>query len=255
MSNSYIIKLVKDLKKKYGLLLLMAIIVCTGAMQFFSILNKSDNSLARMYSVQIKMYRDAIKSFSSQYGYIPGDIPNAYILGLGSKFMDGDGDGEIEDAKSLMTKSNTNSIEEFSGEISSFWLHLSNSDMLDYRFNGKPYYKGAKIGTSIPLVKGKKNIGIIAFGYKGRNYFQLGISSISNHFIQSRNDIMTPHTAFVIDKKFDDGYPHGGEVVVVGSGVGLNKTDTISNHCVISGEYNLKHPNNACQLRIDIIRK
>ena len=208
------------------------------------------NAEIKAFIVQLEKYNTAITIFKKKYGQMPGDLKKTVIFGLSEKNTDGDENGIIEDLDSVK-KIKENSIEKSTGEISNFWMHLTNSGFLDEIYDGNSGFR-SRIGRTYPITK-INNTGIIVFGVDGKNYYHVGAFKIlANSKFDLSDSSLKPFEAFLIDKKIDDGIPRTGNVVVSGSD-GLNDTTNIKKECATVREYLTRVDIPTCQLRIRII--
>jgi len=236
--------MLKFFRKKYNFTLFhfFLAIVITGIVLEFIV---GGENLIRSGEVKqmikdINKYNTAINNFKRKYGELPGDIRKTKIFGLSENNTDGNENGIIEDQ--------SGSIKQASGEITNFWLHLTNSSFLDEKFDGKSNAQ-AKVGTSFPRIN---NIGITVFGFEGENYLQIGVIGADNSTIRMADKALNPNDAFVLDKKLDDGLPKTGDILAVGGSKFVNGINSVNKDCTTNREYLIKQDKLACQLRIKI---
>ncbi len=154
---------------------------------------------------QIEKYNSAVNTFRTRFNSLPGDIltPAAPLAaGLAGTAL-GQGDGN------RILESDGGGIADMNGEITMFWQHLSNAQLVDGSYDGLQTV--ATLGGSFP--RGKiDRAGVGVYGTGGVNFYQLGaISSTAAAAIYA--DGLTPQEARNIDVKVDDGAPFTGQTV------------------------------------------
>ena len=197
----------------------------------YLIKNLIDNNQTKSLVMQIKKINSAIESFSEKYHALPGDIQNAMSFGISIYNSDGNGDNYITDSRG--------SIEMAEGEIVNFWMHLSNSQMLNEMARPSSTFPESKIG----------NAGIVAFSSAGKTYLQIGFSHSNANRLFTKNNTLTPNEAYSYDKKVDDENPYKGNVVVAG-GDTLNYTQ--NSICARGDSFDINNSKPSCQIRIEI---
>lgn len=190
--------------------------------------------------MQIKKYDDAIAAFVIKYDALPGDICETKAYKITTNNSDGNCDDIVNDDAQKIISAN--------GEISNFWMHLSQSKMLDENFDGA---KGvnAKIGNSFPISKIGDQIGIIAYGDEGKTFYQIGFKFANDERIFMSDKSLKTFESYWFDKKIDDGNPQKGRVIAVGKNA-LNIKE--NPQCVKFSEYDQSNDDPVCQLRIEI---
>lgn len=192
---------------------------------------------------QIKKYNSSIAAFRKKYGKLPGDIKKTQIFNLSNTNTDGNENGIIDGPKGgIPTRAE--------GELVNFWLHLSNSGMLDEKYNG---WSGSRfeIGKSVPKMQ-SRDVGIVVFGAGEKNFYQIGVVGANKDGVLMLSDeSLKPMEAFLIDNKIDDGLPSQGKIRAAG-GPRLGGYKRVNEKCVTGREYFLKQKNPACQLLIEI---
>jgi hypothetical protein len=205
----------------------------------YLIKNLIDNNQTKSLVMQVKKINSAIESFTEKYHALPGDIQNAMSYGISSYNSDGNGDNYITDSRGL--------IEMAEGEIVNFWMHLSNSQMLEEKYDG---FENEMARTSSTFPESKiGNAGIVAFSSAGKTYIQIGFSHSNANRLFTKNDTLTPNEAYSYDKKVDDENPYKGNVVVVGGDI-LNYTQ--NSICARGDSFDINNSKPSCQLRIEI---
>jgi hypothetical protein len=212
--------------------------IVVAALVFLQDLGKS-TSIKALIS-QFTEYDTAVKQFYLKYNSIPGDTASTVSFGLSATNTDGNDDGLIEDAKG-----GTN---EFSGEVANFWMHLSKSGFIKQNFDGAQN-ENAKINNSFPSSKIGDKVGVTAFGYDGKNYYQIGIISANKNRLIMSDKSLKPSEAFNFDLMIDDGLPTSGRVIAT-SGIKVNRPDK-DKKCSDNKEYETSNNSPSCQLRIE----
>lgn len=221
----------------------VAVVICLIALAaggIFAAQMIASTSDARGLIAQIAKYNQAITSFKAKYNGLPGDVIDTVNFNLSDENTDGDNNRIITD--------NMREIAQANGEISNFWLHLSNSKMLDETYDGEKN-EMVRFGKTFPISKLGELAGIIAFGIGNRNFYQVGFKFSNIDRIYMGNHSITSKDALYFDTKIDDGNPKQGEVIAVGGDV-LNFL--VNEGCVKNGKYNIDIKNPFCQLRIEM---
>jgi len=203
-------------------------------------INLTRNGKIKKTILELNKYTTAINTFKRKYGELPGDIRKTKVLRLSKVNTDGNENGLLEDRQG--------SIKQASGEITNFWLHLTNSRFLEEKFNGMENEK-AMVKKTFPVIG---NVGITVFGYNEENYLQIGVIGANNSNIEMTNRALDPNSAFILDKKLDDGLPKTGDILATGGNKFVNGINFVSKNCATDREYLVKSMKPACQLRIKI---
>jgi len=176
---------------------------------------------------QVEKYQAAVNTFRLKYAALPGDILSAQAVAFGffSETMFAglpghqDGNGLIEGGFAGSTSA--------VGETLSFWVHLSQANLVDGQFgqatNAVLQPNGGSVtatvtvpSQSLPPSKLTPTQYFIVYAYQGFNYFALmPITTISpGGSYPSLNSVgLTPIQAYNMDVKLDDGMPNTGNVV------------------------------------------
>ncbi len=218
-------------------LVIFFIITLTCAIFFTKKILKEND--IKSLAMQIKKYDVALNSFTQKYHALPGDLRGSQDYGITENNTDGNDDNVISDRNKKILQAN--------GEITNFWLHLSNAKMLDEIFDGAANEK-VKIGSTFPISKIGEKVGIIAFGAEGKTFYQIGFNFADSDRIHTSNRSLKTDEAFLFDQKIDDGHAQKGRVVAAGGNV-LNSLE--NEECVKFGEYSESNPDTVCQLRIE----
>lgn len=217
---------------------LIIIFIAIAVISAYIIKNQLNSSQVKSLVMQIKKINSSIENFTEKYHALPGDVNKTTQYGLSIIPTDGNNDNNIKDP--------TNNYFLAQGEIVNFWHHLSNAKMLNEKYDGFEEDM-AKIGSTFPKsIIG--NAGIIAFSDQGKTYLQIGYA-YSTKIINTKNDVLTPQEAYLLDKKIDNENPNNGNVVAVGG----NVLNFLQNSQCVNGNYyrtNINKP--LCQLRIEI---
>jgi len=174
---------------------------------------------------EFNRYQTAVQNFKQQYQALPGDMTNATSFwgsagGTGADATcmstvsttaatcNGNGDGAIS------TSVNSND------EILRFWQHLSNAKMIEGFYSGGTW--APTIGVGVPASRYGNNTGwwpnlASTYAPGGANNFTTDYGS--GHILKLTNILsagphLTPKDAWSIDKKFDDGKPALGNILV-----------------------------------------
>jgi len=249
---------------------------------------------------QLREYDTAVNTFKAKYGSnaLPGDFSKAFEFGIDrpvgggpnvfttdldgfSNNDNGDGDGNLEHQVYrgpdyvLHKYGNAGKVH---GEISNFWIHLSNVGLIKggYAYSAD-IMGGAKAGITCPetkigtgivaLTNGRKelyyvlgiNAGVFTYGavvegsgeevWEGGTEAHLGIIG----------DTLTPEEAYAIDSKLDDGQPDSGNSVVIEAIVDSNAgaepvidTTLAADDCfsVEGGNYNYTITKKVCTITV-----
>ncbi len=191
-------------------------------------------------AMQIRKYDDAVSAFADKYEALPGDICKTQYFGITKENTDGNCDNIVNDANEKIVSAN--------GEITKFWMHLSQTNLLEEKFDGSDNEK-AEIGTSFPISKIGDKIGIIAYGDEGKTFYQIGFKYSNSHNIIMSDKSLKPYESYLFDEKIDDGNPKKGRVVTVGGNQPNHKENE---ECVKNFVYNQSNNHTSCQLRIEI---
>ena len=218
------------------ILIIFALIAIIGI--YFVKKISAENNI-RSLAVQIAKYDSALNSFTQKYHALPGDIQETIDYGITKENTGGNGDNIITDALKKNLQAN--------GEITKFWLHLSQSKMIDENYDGLED-ENAKVGNTFPLSKVGKKIGILSFSAEGKTFYQIGFNFSDSKRIHMSNRSLKSEEAFLLDQKIDDGEPYKGRIMAAG-GTSLNiiKND----ECVKFSQYNRSIQTPSCQLRIE----
>lgn len=219
------------------LILIIASLIISAILIAKSMLRENN---VKTLIAQIQKYDTAISAFTEKYHALPGDISNPAEYGITKISSGGNGNNIITDESGSNISANY--------EITNFWLHLSESKMLDEKYDGKQDQE-AKLGSTFPISKLGEKTGIVAFGSEGKTFYQVGFDFSNSDRIYTKNRALKTDEASLFDKKIDDGNPKKGRVVAAG-GEALNILE--NNDCVKFDEYNQANVSPACQLRIEV---
>ncbi len=219
------------------ILIMLVSILMTGI--FFAKKMIRENNVKSLI-MQIKKYDSAINAFTQKYHALPGDISDTTTYGITPTNTGGNGDNIITDRAKSYISANY--------EITNFWMHLSKSKMLDEEYDGNEDEE-ATLGKTFPISKLGEKVGIVAFGYEDKTFYQIGFEFSNTDRIYTKNRTLKTDEAFLFDKKIDDGNAKKGRVVAAG-GDYLNILE--NSDCVHFDEYNLKNVSPVCQLRIEV---
>ena len=197
------------------------------------------NNQNKALIMQIKKINKSIEAFSAKYHALPGDTDKTISFGLSPYNSDGNMDNLITDIY--------NGYQMAQGEIVNFWMHLSNSQIINEKYDGMEKDL-ARTGFTFPE-SAIGNAGIVAFSYIDKTYLQIGYSHSDNKRIFTKNNVLTPQESYLFDKKIDDGHPFKGQIIIAG-GDELNYLQ--NSLCANNNEYNIQTSKPLCQLRIEI---
>lgn len=230
-------------KKTFSIFEISVIIIAAAVLlaAFLAINNMLANVEKKALIMQIKQYNFAAELFTAKYHALPGDVRQTKIFKLSEESTDGDGDNLITDSGKKVERSD--------GEIVKFWFHLTNSGLIAEKFNGKSG-QNSKIGATFPASKLGQNVGIVAFGADGKNYFQIGFALATDDKIFMKDSSLTAEEAENLDRKIDDGNPSRGFVFAAG---GTMPNNTENPKCKTKNSYNLSVFEPVCQLRIELM--
>src|SRR5665213_4613283 len=183
---------------------------------------------------EFNRYQTAVQNFKQQYQALPGDMPNAgqfwgYVnatpatcritASTTTATCDGNGDGTLND-------NGTSSLEHFR-----FWQHLANAKMIEGQYTGIGTFtatSGTTAGVNVPASKypngawglaPSASLGgsgsTFATDYGTGHVLETGAQE-SNAHIWPAGALYNGKDAWSIDKKFDDGKPGLGNVLVYG---------------------------------------
>ena len=234
------------MKHKAFSIIEVAMVICVISLAVAGIItakNILSSSGVRGLASQIEKYDHSIAAFYDKYKALPGDLRDTQRLKLTTNNTDGDNNGIIT--------SNMLDLSQANGEISNFWLHLSNSKMLDEIYDGAED-EFVRFGQTFPISKLGESAGIIVFGDKTKNFYQIGFKFTNIDRLYTGNRSVTPKYALAFDKKIDDGDPMRGRVTAAG-GDQLNLPANML--CANNGQYNIEIKSMYCQLKIELKTK
>lgn len=188
----------------------------------------------KLLSIALQKYNKAISNFQIKYGFLPGDLKKTQIFELSVNDTGGNENNLVDD------KNQQNNIFDqnikMDGEIVNFWLHLYNAKMLNNDTKVLPYINFLK--TSIVVFNDMEN-----------NYYHLSVKGVmQNGEIETTNNF-TPNQAYLLDKKFDDGLPYTGKMIVYGGNrINNNNKTLIDRKCAVNNEYLTAYKSKLCQL-------
>lgn len=213
---------------------------------------------------QLDSYQAAVGTFINKYNGIPGDLNNGGKFGLTGTagYQDGStGDG---DANGIITETGATTVLTFSGEMSTFWSHLTTpgKELIPGSFNGDGCTAktvACAAGIDFPAMKFGAN-GWGVFGSGTANYFLAGVANPgSATALTVTTNSFIPIDAYNIDAKIDDGVPTAGNVVsrgasatVIDAAASTNagtSTSVCNNTSPTIPEYQYTATTNLCTLR------
>jgi len=180
----------------------------------------------RAQITQIEKFNQAVNTFRSKYGYLPGDIPNpiAGQFGFAARGLyagEGDGNGIIEGI--TQNTSGDNYGTRMGEEAAAFWSDLSyangmNIGLIEGSYQSLPNapssnYAVTMMSSLMPVSKLGSGLFIHTYSYAGSNFYTL---SAMDHTDWSSGVVsaagLSVRDAYNIDKKMDDGLPQSGNV-------------------------------------------
>lgn len=183
----------------------------------------------RAQARQVDALDAAVSTFRTRFNSLPGDMAvatNFMNLAVWPNLQNGDGDRKLYDADPASAYGPHPEIDEHTGDIAQFWVHLTAAELVNGAFDGS-----STLGESFPEAE-FNGCGIGVFTWVGGelghqsmvagvdHYFQIGLQSSPNpgtdDSVVTRNCI-DPGQAYSLDHKIDDGFPHRGKVRAVGT--------------------------------------
>lgn len=180
---------------------------------------------------QISKFNSAVGNFYEKYMGLPGDLISAQAERVGLPTGDGmpahsDGDGKISPCSPGWKQG-------LGCETLLFWSQLAAAGIIDGSFTAAARYSDTRIPETdllehyVPQSTLLENMYIFVWNadnsgkmnnpnlLPGGNYFELtAASGINDGAIEDNPHSISPLIAREIDRKFDDGYPMSGNVVV-----------------------------------------
>ncbi|MDX2072833.1 MAG: hypothetical protein SFX19_00530 [Alphaproteobacteria bacterium] len=178
---------------------------------------------------EYQRFQTVTNAFKNKFNSLPGDMPNATAFwgaansnpaaclaatGTGTQTCNGDGNYMF---------ANTLGINQYSEEFM-YWQHLYNAGFLDTPYTGKSGPNGASdaiLGTNVPrsrMPDGGWSMDYdpyysgdpYSFAFDYQRYYRYG-SKATNSLTHAV--LLTPHDAWNVDSKIDDGKPGDGRVI------------------------------------------
>ena len=197
-------------------------------------------SEVRATAGQIEKYNSAVNTFRTKFHALPGDIRNPDEFGLDAT-LPGNGNKVLADTAGDMST--------FSGELSYFWRHLGQAQLIDGSYDGAQ--AGAeRMGVSFPFGKINRK-GITAYSVGGNNFYHIGLGDPVGS-LATFGPALSSVEAHGIDQKVDDGAPNAGQTMARGGVVanGAANTASCTTGSAVGDTYRLDTASVACQLRI-----
>lgn len=174
----------------------------------------------------VAQYREivtAVTTFRGKYPGLPGDIDNGARYGLGGATVTGtfqDGSAGAGDANGFITEDNATTVTNATGEMATFWAHLTTPDRAEFIPGTYSGDGGTVAGEDNPALRlGNAGWGVFGTG-RNINYLVAGMANNASTATDTVN-VFVPIDAFNIDEKIDDGVPTSGSV----QSRGANATD------------------------------
>ncbi|MEM7617317.1 MAG: hypothetical protein AAF195_02930 [Pseudomonadota bacterium] len=160
----------------------------------------------------------------------------------------------------MLDAQNPGNITQATGEISRFWDHLSEAELIPGSYTVVTAADTNTVDVNFPSADiGVNGFGVYSIG--GQNYYRIGMTTAGGAAVADYSDsTLTPQQAFSIDDKLDDGIWDTGLVVADG-GPAANLVPApsgaaggVGTTCINTdglGEWNFGlEDGRACQLRI-----
>lgn len=174
----------------------------------------------------ITKYETAVNTFKAKYRQYPGDITKADVYGLCNAPTcddndgrtgtpdNGNGDGILQDDGSTDTGNLTTT--ELSGELTNFWVNLTNAGMIGGSVDAQTDGSAAAVETNYPATPIGTGL-IIVTANDNSWYWMTGVDATiaTATGLQTLGDSLTGEQAFGIDSKLDDSMPLTGIVTAI----------------------------------------
>ena len=239
--------------KKAGFTILeLALVMVIIALVIGGVLVGQDmisNAEVRATVSQIEKYNAALNTFRTRFNAIPGDLDAALHPGLLTDTVAGTGVGQGDGNRLL--EADGGGLTDMNGELTMFWQHLSEAQLIDGSFNG--LQTAATMLETFPRAKVFR-IGIGVYSTNGLNYYQIGATSTTTAAAVYAGGLTTLE-ALNIDNKMDDGRPNAGTVIARGGAVANAAADATATGCVtdavlVTAAYRVNNTGIVCQQRI-----
>ena len=202
---------------------------------------------------QVQKYNTSVNAFRVKYNSFPGDMTsyNSSAFGFFTETTNANTPGH-QDGNGLIEGGSSNGLNPV-GETLSFWVHLSQANLVDGSFGTSTNAaiapaSGLATNTvqppsqSLPNTKTSPANSFIVYYASGFNYFQtMPVATITTAPAYTVNTVgLSPVQAWNIDVKIDDGLPNSGIVQAKGLGptpnanASFNPT-TLANSCLMTG--------------------
>ena len=214
---------------------------------------------------KLKDYDTALIMFQSKYNCLPGDCAKANAFGLTANSAFGaDADGNGNGTNYLDSVSGY-----FDGEMTNFWIHLSNSGLLKESYqqevpncdSSTPC--GSTAGSAFPSAGVGNGIAAFSDSPIGKTYFLLGTAKTLG-LIEATAGIedsisansLTPVQSYIMDKKIDDGRPRLGKMRVYSylwpfPELIDDESNADTEDCYSSDAYNINVSAYTCSLKME----
>jgi len=243
------------MRQAFTLLELSIVLVIIGLLIGGIFVGQSLIHTAQLNAVisEFNRYQTAVQNFKQQYQALPGDMNNATSFwgiagGTGSDATcmavvsttaatcNGNGDGTIGTSATA------------ADETYRFWQHLSNAKMVEGFYSGSIT---AVPGVTLPASKyGSNTEWIVFFGptYAAGNATMFATDYGTGHAIYIANPTgigMSPKDAWTVDKKYDDGKPAFGNILLYNWPAPCSNA---ANNAVLTSTYTLSTTSASCGL-------
>ena len=163
---------------------------------------------------KIEAYNQAVAAFRNKYNVFPGDAPNASAFFTGA--VNGNGNGVLQGLYTGDVSIDTGFTCPFANEYAQFWVHLSNANLVDGKFDGSNV-----ASRGFPLTW--QNGGIIAYYNQQQSRlehrFLIGAANTLSGSLANNNNLVSTFShmdAATIDRKWDNGIPNTGSITAFG---------------------------------------
>ncbi|MBQ3565105.1 MAG: prepilin-type N-terminal cleavage/methylation domain-containing protein [Alphaproteobacteria bacterium] len=209
--------LTKNINRGFSLIEVAIAVLVISLVATFSLKGRELVQTAKIRAVieQVETFRIAVDTFEEKYGALPGDLSNAKDL-IDSSLDNGSGNRKFETLS----------------DAKRFWAHLSKAGLINVELvNGLPTSKIGGVFTVSSKIQDKPGIWLVLSNGTADNTAFTGIVS--------------PETAYRIDKSIDTGIPNEGDVQVI-------KGNNALGECINGSSYVFTNKNEDCVILFKI---